>query len=180
MNGEKRKDIINFVFILIGKIMEKSNSEIKDKVNRYAACSRCANNGGKFCDNCNGINHWKMLLAAPVEFDESRKRQKEYQREYYQNNKKKIQEKRRAYFLKYYHEVLKKKPDEVTKKRLLGLKYYYDHHDEIRAKRNAKKKSRLAGPEEVAETPQGPCGLYARLSKEEKGNSKGKEKWQRF
>lgn len=118
----------------------------KYKVNKHAGCSRCANNGGKFCDKCNGINHWKMLLAAPVEFDDSRKKQKEYQREYYQKNKKKIQEKRRAYFLRYYHEVLKKKPDEVTKKRLRGLKYYYDHHDEIRAKRNAKKRADLLDP----------------------------------
>lgn len=123
--------------------------ENKNTVNKHAGCSRCANNGGKFCDKCNGINHWKMLLAAPVEFDESRKRQKEYQREYYQKNKKKIQEKRRAYFLKYYHEVLKKDPDATVRRRARSLKYYYAHHDEIRAKRNAKKRADWQDPKKL-------------------------------
>lgn len=112
--------------------------ENKNTVNKYAVCSRCANNGCKFCPRCDGYSNFRIRFDSPVVFNDKAKKQKEYQREYYQKNKKKIQEKRRAYFLRYYHEVLKKKPDEVTKKRLRGLKYYYDHHDEIRAKRNAK------------------------------------------
>lgn len=123
--------------------------ENKNTVNKYAACSRCANNGCKFCPRCDGYSNFRIRFDSPVVFNDKAKKQREYQREYYQKNKKKIQEKRRAYFLKYYHEVLKKKPDEVTKKRLRGLKYYYDHHDEIRAKRNAKKRADWQDPEKL-------------------------------
>lgn len=128
--------------------MEKNLQKINDekKVNKFAACSRCANNGCKFCPKCDGYSYWKLLIECPVTFNEKAKKQKEYQREYYKKNKAEIQKKRRAYFAKYYHEVIKNKPDAVTLKRARSLKYYYDHHDEIRAKRNAKKKSDLLDP----------------------------------
>ena len=126
--------------------MPTEKREINNKVNKFAACKRCANNGCKFCQKCDGYSYWKLLVECPVTFNEKAKKQKEYQREYYQKNKAEIRKKRRAYFAKYYHEVIKNKPYAVTLKRARALKYYYDHHDEIRAKRNAKKKADLLDP----------------------------------
>ena len=77
--------------------------ENNDSVNKFAACSRCANNGCKFCQKCDGYSYWKLLVECPVTFNEKAKRQKEYQREYYQKNKAKITKKRSEAFLKYYH-----------------------------------------------------------------------------
>lgn len=122
-------------------------NENENKVNKYAACRRCANNGCRYCPRCDGYSYWKLLPADPVVFNQREKERKEYAKRYYQEHKKELNERRRKYFLKYYHEVLKNNPDEVAKKRARGLKYYYDHHDEIRAKRNAKKKADLLDPD---------------------------------
>ena len=124
---------------------EQHNEE--NNVNKYAACSRCANNGCRYRPKCDGFSYWKMRLESPVIFNVKEQKAREYRKKYYQEHKAELREKRRKYFLKYYHEVLKKNPDEVTRRRLRGLKYYYDHHEEIRAKRNAKKRAEWADPE---------------------------------
>lgn len=118
----------------------------KDKVNKYAACSRCANNGCKFCTKCDGYFYWKLLPADPVVFNDEKKKKREYAKQYFQEHKAEINEKRRSYLLNYYHEVIKNNPDEMAKRRARGNKYYWEHHDEIRAKRNAKKKADLLDP----------------------------------
>lgn len=154
--------------------------ENKDKVNKYAACSRCANNGCKFCPKCDGYSYWKLLIECPVTFNEKAKKQKEYQREYYQKNKAEIQKKRRAYFAKYYHEVIKNKPDAVTLKRARSLKYYYDHHDEIRAKRNAKKKADLLDPVKVprcARITRIICGITDKRKRNVQPSTKRRSSW---
>lgn len=158
--------------------MEKNLQKINDEknVNKFAACSRCANNGCKFCQKCDGYSYWKLLVECPVTFNEKAKRQKEYQREYYQKNKAKITKKRSAYFLKYYHEVLKKNPDAVTRKRAQGLKYYYAHHDEIRAKRNAKKKADLQDPKKGAKMRKDHAEYMRGYRNNKKEGKNGKDK----
>lgn len=41
-------------------------SEKQENVNRFAACSRCANNGCKFCPECDGYLYWKFAVNDPV------------------------------------------------------------------------------------------------------------------
>jgi hypothetical protein len=120
--------------------------EKKDKVNKFAACSRCANNGCKFCPRCDGYSYWKLLIDEPVVLNDKARKNREYQRNYFQQHKKELTESRRAYFRNYYHNVIKKSKDAKERRRARSLKYYYDHHDEIRAKRNAKKKADLQDP----------------------------------
>ena len=121
--------------------------ENQDKINKFTVCSRCANNGCKFCPKCDGVSSFKLRLESTITFNERKKEVLEYQRKYYQEHKAELRERRRKYFLDYYHKTLKKNPDAVERRRLHGLKYYYAHHEEIRAKRNAKKRAEWADPE---------------------------------
>ena len=114
-------------------------SEKQDNVNRFAACSRCANNGCKFCPECDGYLYWKFAVNDPVVLNKKDDDKREYQSKYFQEHKAEIREKRCPYFKIYYHEVLKKNPEAVELRRARSLKYYYDHKDEITEKRNAKK-----------------------------------------
>ena len=120
--------------------------EKKDKVNKFAACSRCANNGCKFCSRCDGYSYWKLLISEEVVLNDKARKNREYQKEYFQQHKKEITEKRRTYFRKYYQNVMKNSKDAMERHRAQSLKYYYDHHDEIIVKRNERKKKNLKDP----------------------------------
>lgn len=120
----------------------------KDKVKKYDVCRRCANNGCRFCKKCDGVFYFKVSLSQdPIlcnsESEEKKKKAREYQQEYFQKHKAELRVKRRGYFRKYYHKKIKKNSIQVELRRVRGLKYYYDNHEEIRAKRNAKKKADL-------------------------------------
>lgn len=123
----------------------------KDNVKKYDVCRRCANNGCRFCEKCDGVFYFKVSLSQdPIlcnaEPEEKKKKAREYQKEYFRKHKAELVEKRRKYFRDYYNRVVKNIPEQVERRRLRGLKYYYDHREEVNAKRNAKKKADLADP----------------------------------
>lgn len=150
--------------------------ENDNKVNKYAVCRRCLNNGCRFCKKCDGVFYFKVsLVPATVpskqENEDRKKKMLEYQKEYYKKHRAELRERRRKYFKQYYHEKIKNNPDQKERRRLRGLKYYYDHHEEIREKRNAKKRADWKDPAKV-ETLRAEHKQYMREYRAKKKESK--------